>query len=102
MSTERVGLTTAQAEALYDEWGYNELPHIEISLWWVFFVQVRLVLMWSALTYAGGPHTSSHSSLPVRCVVHGPHALRAGGVLYHGFGVPGLDRFRNHCGDRHL
>ena len=23
----------------YEEWGFNELPHVEISLWWIFFIQ---------------------------------------------------------------
>lgn len=39
MSKERIGLTTQEVEQLYLEWGYNELPHVEISLWWVFFLQ---------------------------------------------------------------
>ena len=36
---EREGLTTDEVEILYKRWGYNELPVIEISLWWVFFLQ---------------------------------------------------------------
>lgn len=41
---ERVGLTTAQAEALYESVGFNELPHVEISLFWLFFVQFTGVM----------------------------------------------------------
>lgn len=36
---ERQGLTTNQVEILYNQWGYNELPVIEISLWWLFLMQ---------------------------------------------------------------
>ena len=36
---EREGLTTDQVEELYKQWGYNELPVIEIPLWYVFFIQ---------------------------------------------------------------
>jgi len=36
---ERAGLTTDQAEELYKQWGFNELPIIEIPLWWVFLEQ---------------------------------------------------------------
>ena len=36
---EREGLTTEQCEELYKQWGYNELPVIEIPLWWVFLEQ---------------------------------------------------------------
>lgn len=36
---ERIGLTNEQAEELYNKWGYNELPEISISVWWVFFIQ---------------------------------------------------------------
>jgi H+-transporting ATPase len=36
---ERQGLTNEQAEVLYQQWGYNELPAIEIPLWWVFLEQ---------------------------------------------------------------
>lgn len=36
---ERAGLTTEQAEAAVLEHGYNELPEITISIWWVLFVQ---------------------------------------------------------------
>jgi len=36
---EKGGLTSAQAEELYNTWGYNELPVIEIPLWWVFLEQ---------------------------------------------------------------
>jgi hypothetical protein len=32
-------LTSQQAQALIDQWGYNELPRIEIPLWWVFVRQ---------------------------------------------------------------
>eukprot|EP01032_Pedospumella_encystans_P012369 gene12369-14317_t len=37
--SERIGLTTDQAEELYKQWGYNELPEVTVSLWWVLFVQ---------------------------------------------------------------
>lgn len=36
---EREGLTTEQAEEAYKQWGFNELPVIEIPLWWVFLEQ---------------------------------------------------------------
>lgn len=36
---EREGLTTEQAEEAYKKWGFNELPVIEIPLWWVFLEQ---------------------------------------------------------------
>jgi H+-transporting ATPase len=36
---ERKGLTTEEAEALYVKWGYNELPEVKVSLWWLFFLQ---------------------------------------------------------------
>jgi H+-transporting ATPase len=36
---ERAGLTTEQAEKLYETVGFNELPHVEVSLWWILFVQ---------------------------------------------------------------
>ena len=36
---EREGLTTEEVEILYKRWGFNELPFIETSLWWVFFLQ---------------------------------------------------------------
>ena len=36
---ERQGLTDAEAEAQYEIWGYNELPVVEIPLWWVFIQQ---------------------------------------------------------------
>lgn len=35
----RQGLTTAEAEKLYKEIGYNELEHIEISAWKLFALQ---------------------------------------------------------------
>ena len=34
-----LGLTTAQVEKLYEKWGYNELPTIEVPLWYVFLMQ---------------------------------------------------------------
>lgn len=37
--SERIGLTTAQAEERYKTYGYNELPEITVSLWWVLFIQ---------------------------------------------------------------
>jgi H+-transporting ATPase len=36
---ERVGLTTEEAEELYKQWGFNELPEITVSLWYLLFVQ---------------------------------------------------------------
>eukprot|EP01040_Poterioochromonas_malhamensis_P022252 gene22252-27017_t len=36
---ERAGLSTEQAEELTKQWGYNELPEIKISLYWLLFVQ---------------------------------------------------------------
>jgi H+-transporting ATPase len=41
---ERAGLTTAQAEKLYETVGFNELPHVEVSLFWLFFVQFTGVM----------------------------------------------------------
>jgi len=37
--SERIGLTTEQAEELYKVHGYNELPEITVSLWWILFIQ---------------------------------------------------------------
>lgn len=37
--SERIGLTTEQAEELYKQYGYNELPEISVSLWYILFVQ---------------------------------------------------------------
>ena len=36
---ERIGLTSQRANELVEEWGYNELPVIEVSLWYVLFLQ---------------------------------------------------------------
>lgn len=36
---ERAGLSNEQAEELTKQWGYNELPEIKISLYWLLFVQ---------------------------------------------------------------
>jgi H+-transporting ATPase len=36
---ERRGLSTAEAEKLYETIGFNELPHVEVSLFWLFFSQ---------------------------------------------------------------
>ena len=36
---ERIGLTTEQAEEMYKKWGFNELPEISVSLWWLLFLQ---------------------------------------------------------------
>lgn len=33
------GLTTEEAEKLYSQIGFNELPHVEVSLIWLFFLQ---------------------------------------------------------------
>jgi len=41
---ERVGLTSEQAEHLYETVGFNELPHVEVSLLWLFFVQFTGVM----------------------------------------------------------
>jgi H+-transporting ATPase len=38
-ATERYGLTSQEAEERRREWGYNELPTIDIPLWWIFVVQ---------------------------------------------------------------
>ncbi len=35
----RAGLTTEQAEKLYETVGFNELPHVEVSLLYILFVQ---------------------------------------------------------------
>jgi magnesium-transporting ATPase (P-type) len=37
--SERIGLTTDQAEELYKQWGYNELPEVTVSLWYILFIQ---------------------------------------------------------------
>lgn len=36
---ERNGLTTEQVEELYKQWGFNELPEIVVSLWWLLLIQ---------------------------------------------------------------
>lgn len=36
---ERCGLTSEKVEELYKIHGYNELPEIKVSLWWLFFLQ---------------------------------------------------------------
>ena len=36
---ERLGLSSVKAEELYLNWGYNEIPEVEISLWWIFLLQ---------------------------------------------------------------
>ena len=36
---ERLGLSTEQADASLEKWGYNELPTINIPLWYVFMIQ---------------------------------------------------------------
>ena len=36
---ERQGLTSVQVEQLITKWGYNELPEIQISLLYMFFLQ---------------------------------------------------------------
>lgn len=36
---ERLGLTTDQVEKKREEFGFNELPVVTISAWWVFFKQ---------------------------------------------------------------
>mmetsp|Transcript_16480 Transcript_16480/g.27614 ORF Transcript_16480/g.27614 Transcript_16480/m.27614 type:complete len:979 (-) Transcript_16480:1850-4786(-) len=37
--SERIGLTTDQAEEAYKVHGYNELPEVTVSLWYILFVQ---------------------------------------------------------------
>jgi magnesium-transporting ATPase (P-type) len=41
---ERCGLTTAQAEKLYETVGFNELKHVEVSIFWLFFLQFTGVM----------------------------------------------------------
>jgi H+-transporting ATPase len=41
---ERRGLTTAEAEKLYETVGFNELPYVEVSLVWLFFAQFTGVM----------------------------------------------------------
>eukprot|EP01033_Poteriospumella_lacustris_P005652 gene5652-4044_t len=41
---ERAGITSAEAEKLYETVGFNELPHIEVSLLWLFFSQFTGVM----------------------------------------------------------
>jgi magnesium-transporting ATPase (P-type) len=41
---ERQGLTTAEAEHLYETVGFNELPYVEVSLFWMFFAQFTGVM----------------------------------------------------------
>jgi H+-transporting ATPase len=36
---ERIGLTSAQADEALKKWGFNELPEIKVSLWYVLFLQ---------------------------------------------------------------
>eukprot|EP01035_Chromulina_nebulosa_P028325 gene28325-37380_t len=36
---QRNGLSSERVEELLKEWGYNELPEVTISLWWVFFLE---------------------------------------------------------------
>ena len=38
-SSDKNGLTSEQVENLYQQYGYNELPVIEIPLWYVFIQQ---------------------------------------------------------------
>jgi magnesium-transporting ATPase (P-type) len=33
------GLTTPEVEALYEKWGYNELPSVVVPLWYIFLMQ---------------------------------------------------------------
>lgn len=37
--TKKLGLRTEEAHALQDAIGFNELPHVEVSLWWILFIQ---------------------------------------------------------------
>jgi magnesium-transporting ATPase (P-type) len=41
---ERQGLTTVEAEHLYETVGFNELPYVEVSLFWMFFAQFTGVM----------------------------------------------------------
>lgn len=41
---ERQGLTTTEAEEAYKKWGYNELPVVEVPLWYVFLKQFTGVM----------------------------------------------------------
>jgi magnesium-transporting ATPase (P-type) len=43
-ASKRLGLTTAEAQKLYEEIGFNELPHVEISLYWLFLAQFTGVM----------------------------------------------------------
>lgn len=45
---ERLGLTTEQVETKLAEFGYNELPIVTISAWWVFFPSIH----WNNALYA--------------------------------------------------
>ena len=36
---ERLGLTTEEAEAAVAKWGYNEIPVVEVPLWYIFLIQ---------------------------------------------------------------
>jgi len=36
---QKLGLTTEQAEAATEKWGYNELPQVVVPLWWIFILQ---------------------------------------------------------------
>jgi len=36
---ERGGLSSEQVEELYQKWGFNELPEVKVSLWWLLFIQ---------------------------------------------------------------
>ena len=40
----KVGLTSAEAERLYEEVGFNELPHVEVSLVWMLLGQFMGVM----------------------------------------------------------
>ncbi len=41
---KKIGLTTQEAQQLYETVGFNELPHVEISLYWMFFAQFTGVM----------------------------------------------------------
>lgn len=46
------GMTTTQAEAYQDEHGFNELPTVEVSKWWVFasqFMGTMPYMLWMSL-----------------------------------------------------
>jgi magnesium-transporting ATPase (P-type) len=41
---EHKGLTSAEVEGLYKKYGYNELPHERMNVYWIFFKQFTGIL----------------------------------------------------------